>query len=219
MNQIVTDEWIKVYGKNDELLVAGKVVCTKDSEGIDNDEENLIKFKGFSFENKFYFNEKSLNKTLFVKPNEEHLVKEFDSEHMPEYLSMILYRNCMDNPSNAEKDVYREFDIDELDEEVVRLVNALNQFDGFRTTGSCCGHNEFPLFVDIFISDLKPLGILLWVLNKPKYAKLLQITSCPDLKNNNIHSVMLRLRTTVIGEEAYKIADDFAKYLEVIGRN
>jgi hypothetical protein len=30
---------------------------------------------------------------------------------------------------------------------------------------------------------------------------------------------MLRLRTNVIGEEAYKIANDFAKDLEIIGRN
>jgi hypothetical protein len=219
MNQIVANDWIKVYGKNDELLAAGKIFRTKDSEGVTNIKKNKVEFKGFSFENKFFFNEKSLNKTLFIKSNEEHLEKEFNLEHIPSYISINYYHDCLEDSNKIDSDILRDFDVDELDEEVCYIVKVLNQFDGIETTGSCCGHGDYPLYVDVVFTEMKPLGILLWIINRPKYDKVIQLTSCPDLKNNNINTCMLRLKTTVIGEEAYKIANEFARDLEVIGRN
>ena len=218
MNQIVTNDWIKVYGKNDDILAAGKVVFTKDSKSYHTDGhvKEITNFVGFSFDDKFFFNEKSLNKTIFVKSNEEHLEKPFDSEHIPEYLSWKIYREAT---GNVEEDILRDFGIDELDEEVVYLVKVLNQFEDIKTTGSCCGHNKLPLFVDIIFNDHKTLFKILWLISKAKYNEKICLTTVPDIKNCNIHNGMMRLCTKLIGKEAYKIANDFAKDLEIIGRN
>ena len=60
---------------------------------------------------------------------------------------------------------------------------------------------------------------ILWLISKSKYNEKICLTTVPDIKNCNIHNGMMRLCTKLIGKEAYKIANDFAKDLEIIGRN
>lgn len=162
-----------------------------------------------SFDNKYFFKFEGTMKYKVIE-NSKHLERPLKLEFLNRY-AVCLYKDYFKYPHY---DVYREFDITELDKPVIKLVKALNKFEGIETTGSYCGHDENILWIDIIFYTIPALNLLLEIINTEKYTDKFMLCNYYTQKNNSNESVMLRLRTFSIGEKAYKYADDLAKDLE-----
>jgi hypothetical protein len=53
----------------------------------------------------------------------------------------------------------------DLDPECVELVEAMNNFDGIRTTCSCCGHGKTPFRIFFLADSLDALRPLLYAVD------------------------------------------------------
>jgi hypothetical protein len=103
----------------------------------------------------------------------------------------------------------------DLDPEVIRLVEAINKFDGLETVNSCSGHNKDTLCVWLIIPDndnrwLYPLGRA----TDRRYngdGFTLKV-SCNDMRNPR-GPVAYLLESHAIGDEAYHQANALADRL------
>ena len=161
-----------------------------------------------SFDNRWFFN---LNKidTFKIEDNPEQQTLEFNSEH---FTYVILYWNEKDQ-YNYKADIYRDYDITELDPEVKLLVYTLNKLTGIETINSCCGHNDFPLSVTIQFSALQSIGLLVKIICK-KFKNDFVLSTSAGIQNNSLDRVLLELHTTKKGKEAYEKANELAEELE-----
>ena len=140
---------------------------------------------------------------------------------------------------SRDEDIYRDWSIDELDEEVRPLVEELNKWDGVQTVGSCCGHGRGPLWVQINFQGVSNANIILNILRSPEvFPKMLDKFTI-DISSKNHFSMQyyqcyrsggwdnailgyidglrplyLVLASTDVGEEAYKSAELFTRYLK-----
>ena len=141
--------WAKIIDNtSSQIIAAGKIINRKDCNY--DKEYNCI-----SFDNRWFFNLNN-NEKFRAEENPEQIVVEFDSEH-------TSYRLCYWNEKdyvNTSVDVFRDYDITELDPEVKDLVYVLNELTGIETVNSCCGHGDFPLSVTIQFSALQSIGLL-----------------------------------------------------------
>lgn len=108
----------------------------------------------------------SCNDYLFANPNSNKFVIEKcdyinDNDWISEYLDkqavFIFYsHNNIDNTFD-----YDFFMWDEIEPEVKKICELLNQIDGIETYSSCSGHGEIPPYVDFYIKDINKFYDLL----------------------------------------------------------
>ena len=197
-----TGKWAKIIDvKTGNIIVAGQIVSRKDCS-YDK------KYDCISFDNRWFFNLNRKN-TFNVISNPLGQQVQFDEKLADNYIK--VYWNQKDDDDEA--DIYRDWDINELDPEVKSLVNVLNKFEGIKTVTSCCGHNEFPLQVTIQFSDIHMICLIAKVLYM-KFNRDFILSTKYNIVNNNLDRVLLDLYTTAIGEEAYQKAEELTKELE-----
>ena len=127
--------------------------------------------------------------------------------------------------------LYRDFDITEIDEEVKHLVHELNEWKGIRTVGSCCGHGHGPLWIQFYCHDSDSLDYILNILRSPKVFPNMLDTFYLSMESKYISTMLyhdcifspnhgpkeggtyLVLMSTHTGEQAYKDAELYARYL------
>ena len=186
-------DWIKIIDINSGIIIkAGKIVDIK-KQGLS------------SFDHRFFFKNIGTKKYKVIE-NPEHL--NIDNEIPSNYLikpytSLHVKRG----------DVFREYNITELDPEVKNLVFAINSIPGIITKGSCSGHSEKRLWVTFLILEEIGLKILQKCINlyKKDFIKL-----CEVKDNKNTQRKLLILRTRKKGQAAYEAADKLAKSIIIL---
>lgn len=138
---------------------------------------------------------------------------EYVSLKIPSGYIIALYSDF----DEKEADIYYEYDINELDKEVQRLVVALNRIPDLVTKGSCSGHDELPLWITFFTNYLNVVSFLKQCLVKFNLPFIiLSEKEDPNILNDTKETQGYTLKSLDIGENAYKAADRLAKYLEVL---
>ena len=166
-----------------------------------------------SFDNKYFF-QISKKDFIYEKNNDSSEVIPFDISKFENKYEIELWSNY---PKHNNFSIYRERDITELDPEVKNLVYSLNKIKGIRTVGSCSGHSKYPLWVDIDFMDIVGLEVITKIL----YAyfnetfKLTTNTRVSTSATSNEKVTIMTLETISIGEDAFKLADKFAKKIEM----
>ena len=210
--------WIKIIDKEtNKILIAGKISKRKDNAYIGEDAhfQSLIQdFKGVSIEDKWFFNECNQRK-FSIEENNDHLIKEFDINEIPLTYIIKKVNEIAEDTDYSGVDIFREYDITELDEEVKDLVYALNKIDGLKTVSSCCGHGENPLWIDIQFDNIKSLSLLINLIWK-RFNYDFIISTDTGIVNNHTDHCILKLYTTKIGKEAYEAANKLTKHLNVL---
>lgn len=181
-----------------------------------------LKKKFISFDGEHY-----LNAYLFdIKLNENGSGEKesFDISKFAEYrlttLRKLKYlKSISDEKFESEIKKYwmiYDYSINDLDPEVKNLVNALNNCGlNIRTNGSCSGHIRHPLWITIVFNDYISLKSII-LLNSIEFNNSFIISTDSRISNGggmNSSDFRLQLSTRVTGEEAYKLADEFAKSL------
>lgn len=193
--------------KTNAIICAGKIAFIKQTK----DMPILI-----SFDNKFFFNSEGTSKYKVVKSDTEVDVPLLRNIILESY-KICLYEDYFNYP---DYDIFREYDINELDEPVIKLVTILNKFDDIETTGSCCGHGDNYLWVDIMFHSLSSINLIIDLLNDDKWNNKFILSNYYTNKNKSNYSVMLHLRSFTKGEEAYKddslLADDLQEIYELL---
>ena len=200
----------------------GELLGRGDVRGRKTNNPAHIDLSYISVDGKWYFNTKD-DSAFLVKQVDRGLPDvPFDGpgkyvwKYWRDYLSELV-------------DLYRDFSIDEVDEEVRDLVTELNKWDGIQTLGSCCGHDQYELWIQIDVVNTHNFNIILNVLRSPKiFPKMLdrfrialdsdkpQCINCDKIIHDNPMNLSIVLMTTDIGKRAYESARMLARYLSVI---
>lgn len=179
--------------KTNVIICAGKITFIKQTK----DMPILI-----SFDNKFFFNSEGTSKYKVVKSDTEVDVPLLRNIILESY-KICLYEDYFNYP---DYDIFREYDINELDD--------------IETTGSCCGHGDNYLWVDIMFHSLSSINLIIDLLNDDKWNNKFILSNYYTNKNKSNYSVMLHLRSFTKGEEAYKdanlLADDLQEIYELL---
>ena len=186
-------DWIKIIDINSGIIIkAGKIVDIK-KQGLS------------SFDHCLFFKNVGTKRYKVIE-NPEHL--NIDNEIPSNYLIKLYKNNCIKSG-----DVFREYDITELDPEVKNLVFAINSIPGIITKGSCSGHSERRLWVTFLSLDESGLKILQRCINlyKKDFIKLYEVKD-----NKNTQRKLLTLRTKEKGPAAYEAANKLAKSITIL---
>ena len=137
-----------------------------------------------------------------------------------------IWHKWMDWDSDEPYDLYRDYGLDELDDEVQALVMELNRWPGIETLGSCSGHGKGELWVDLQCTNLDSMDTILNVLRTPYHfprmvdrfrislsSEHLFAMEHSDIFKHPRGQLRLTLCTNDIGEPAYESAEMFARYL------
>lgn len=191
----------QIYDKVfDKIIARDEVVFTKRSP------------RCISFDNKYFFNQDSERFDITETENEE--IIKLDEQFVNENYHIIHWREQNHHPLES---VFRDFTIEELDKEVKNIVFALNKIPFVHTTGSCCDHGVSPLWVDMIIHNFSSLLFIVNLITNDKNDDFFDIII---RKNENKierqKSIFIEIRTKqeIVGEEAYKLADKIADYIE-----
>lgn len=200
-------DYYKVVDKaTKEIICAGPISFIKNTANM----SILI-----SFDNKYFFKFEGTMKYKVIE-NSKHLEIPLKLEFLNRY-AVCLYEDYFNYP---DYDIFREYDINELDEPVIKLVTILNKFDDIENTGSCCGHGDNYLWVDIMFHSLSSINLIIDLLNDDKWNNKFILSNYYTNKNKSNYSVMLHLRSFTKGEEAYKdailLADDLQEIYELL---
>lgn len=209
---INVDNWVKIVdNQTNKVIAAGKVTKRKDNY-VDNGVK--YSFNAISFEDKWFFNE-NYKEHFHIEPNEEHLEIPYDENNIPDYYKVLTAK---DFKYDNKADIYREYGMDELDEEVKDLVYVLNEIEGIKTISSCCGHNREPLWIDIIFFNINSLSLLINIIWK-KFNYDFVLSTDRGIVNNYTSHCSLKLYTTAKGEEAYAMAKKLANCLKMVTGN
>lgn len=201
-------DYAKILDKaTGKVIAAGEIIAKKESDE-DTVTGHIYNCYCISFDNRWFFDLEKTDK-FEVAENLEKLVVEMTEADIPSSYSKCLWN---DHKQNVHFDLYRDYDMTELDPEVKELVFALNKFEGMKTVSSCCGHGEIPLHIYISFSKFLPLCFLAKVLNN-KFKEDFVLTTRKNINNTHVDNIIMSLETTVIGEEAYQKANLLAKEL------
>ena len=114
--------------------------------------------------------------------------------------------------------MYREFTIDELDEEVVSLVKSMNTIKHIKTVSSCSGHDRRNLWVDFTCDDFNTLNLFLNLFNYDGDFKYdWNVVTNYKLTTTDKNLIALELRCKHRGKKAYECAEKLSKYLKDFG--
>jgi len=191
-----SNSYFKIIDKNtNEIIAEGKIVCIKELP------ELLI-----SFDFKHFFVTKE-NPLFEIIPSDEKTVIGFNNKYQDKACQYTKYR---DNPNEL---IYLEHDINELDPEIAPLVYILNDA-GYKTTGSCSGHEKIPAWIHILFDNMIQLQFLLSILSKEKFKYSFTLGTSTDIMNTNVNTIVLALQTTKIGKEAFEDILELTRYIE-----
>lgn len=162
----------------------------------------------FSFDRVLFFRLEgsSLYDVIFSR---EDLEIKCDNE-VPSYYSVMPYRLAKtETPSTLQADCYVENT--SLDEEVKTIVYAISKVEGACTVGSCSGHGDRPMFVNIQFTTLASLNFILRCLEDFKsHFRIATETVVTSTVNANKNYVILALVSESKGSEAFGAANALA---------
>lgn len=96
-----------------------------------------------------------------------------------------------------------------MDEECIRLCDAMNAVNGIITTESCCGHGKTPFCIWFKAISFKGLFFVSRCIDKRYFKHCWDYSvSVGDVVRNEVLPTVFRWSRKVIGDEAYKQADD-----------
>lgn len=208
----------KVYDKDGKLLVSDIAVSIKSDilrKIKGNKLPERIKFDLISFDTKYFINTKHFKFEL-VKDNIINLKDykfdrvKFDIKNFSSYYIVNWGDNCTD--INAP--IYFDNSYDELDPEVEELVHTLNLIPAIITTGSCSGHNKYPLFVTLNIYDFDTIVFLINIINNYFYNDFHLTTDNSLIIKGFNDFVFMKLISIDIGAEAYNKTKELVKIIK-----
>lgn len=124
------------------------------------------------------------------------------------------WHNAIDTYMN-DIDVYIENTYDEIDIEIKPLCDILNKIPGIKTISSCCGHNEQNAFINIKFDNLNSMVYLLKILSIDIFRlKFSLSTDKTIIYTESADRPILKLKTTKIGNDAYKDLDRLFEFLK-----
>lgn len=188
-------KYCKIVNKNTgEILTSGKIINHKD-----------IPIKCISFDNRYYFNtcEQTYYDFIYCKYCEEipFDYKKYIND-IKKWSSSTAYKSSF---------IFRENDIEELDEEIKNLVYTVNKLN-LRTSGSCSGHGIGCAWIEINFESFNQIRQILEILSTGQFYDKFVLTS-NNCYNNIKDTITLRLETKNIGEKAYKDINYLTLYL------
>ena len=202
MVNILINDYIQIFDKKSEQLIAsGKVIASKIDEKM-----NLC---CMSIDNNYFFNNQSSN-FIFKKLNEEVETKYYKS--LKKY-RIILWKNHVKIHDNV--DIFYDYNMHELDKEVVELVKALNDLPNISTQGSCSGHNREPLWVSINFETMEAIIRLAKIINR-YFNDDFVLSTRSNIIQSGQKNIVLCLISNYIGERAYKSALKMAEILKYL---
>ena len=168
------------------------------------------------------------DKYFFKLDDDKYTVKKFpktfvDSEFLRQnyaFLSWVRYSP----DTRKDFNLFVEHGMDELDKEVVRIVRVLNRFSmEMKTVGSCCGHGKSVSWITLQFNSSRALEDFLNIF-QPFNKKMSLTTDKRTVSSGELflgnpyfpYCMVLELRTNEIGDEAYKVLNEFADYIEKI---
>ena len=184
---------------NDRYVCDGMISSTKYNNG--NNNMLLV-----SFDDEYYFN--VCHKNISIKYTKQEVSEAIDISNIP----CILWSEVN---KNEEYPLYKEVYIDE---QCVRLVNALNNIIGVETIGSCCGHDIHKYWISFLVNDIQVLRKLTelvsfngpfkedWVICTSKYCSVI----------NDYNAVPLSLVCNHRSTKAYECSNKLSEYLEQV---
>ncbi len=204
-------EYMQVIDCNtNEIICSGEIlnkkVCIRYR---DNSNEKQICEDVFmpSMDNKHFFNSKSDRFKLHIDENEIDSTLSIPNDYIIEKWRHYKY--------NRNADIYHDNDIFSVDEEIKDLVRIINEIDGMETVGSCSGHYEHSLFVDIKFFDFKKL-ILFTTIISNKMSDKFELKTSQSIKQLENNCVILRLKSLNIGKQAYEDAQMLINLCDMI---
>lgn len=208
----------KIIDKNGQILV-------NDYKKNSRADIFLKKLKNpfISFDNKYYFNSYSTKFKIIEEYNNDEIVS-FDIKKFSDYsiiqlreLSYVINISDEEFEEEIKKcDIVYDYGLDSLDPEVKNLVEVLNSSGlNIETYGSCSGHGMGPLWVTISFCDYISIKRILLLIDIEFHDSFMLSSDDRIYHDNgwNTDELVLLLKTKAIGEEAYKLADEFAKAL------
>ena len=221
-------KWFEIAdAQTGNIIARGHNIAYK-TNGPKNDDMCYLSVDG-----KWFFNTESERfKIRKIENPDEMSIVEFTEQDNYKWL---YWSDYFDNSI----EIYRDWSIDEVDEEVRSLVIELNKWEDVQTCGSCCGHGKQPLWVQMSVGNAGIFNVILNILRSPKvFPKMLNkfeirfdtkfaFTLCyyPEMKSNEekapygyitTNGVMqICLMTTDKGKTAYESAELFTRYLEM----
>lgn len=211
--QFELEDYATIIDKEtNEIIASGKIIGIKDRY-IEQYRKYFF-FKGYkeigsfciSFDNKYFFNTKS-DRFIFLKKSDKSV--DFDTKLLTVY-SNQKYSGIITNA-----DIYIENTINELDEEVVRVVKLLNKVPGIKTCGSCSGHGLEKLWVSMTFFDVQSIRLIAKIIYE-KFDEKFVLSTKKHRSQITKNCVELSLISKNKGKKAYKDIDEFCDVLEVI---
>lgn len=193
--------------KTKAVLVAGTILSIKDevpcfSDGVLTKKKMLL----ISFDQKHYFN---VTSNSFVVENNCNDDVVFNDDILSQYA-----HTSYNGKHVSVYDIYIENTINELDDEVVRLVHALNRIPNVITSGSCSGHGIEPLWVSMTFRDVMTIKFIASLLYD-RFRDEFVLSTLNSRLQNTCDGVELALISLDKGEKAYRAAQRFCDCLEV----
>lgn len=157
-----------------------------------------------------------------------YTVRKLEANYVDENFISDNYNECpwgrYDYEDRNEVNMYRDFNIEELDDEMVYIVGLINRFSPYmHTEGSCSGHGDEQAWVSIIFEDASALNDFLDVL--VPFKKKIDLTTDEHINVGRTifcdkpffpRRVELCLKTKEVGSPAWQALDELAEYLNLI---
>lgn len=222
-DEILLGDFIRIVDKKTQkVIVQGQVHYEKDNVPPTPEQDELIALEGtkrlLSIDNKWFFrlddDAYTVEKIDVNLTDDDFIEKNYKIQEWREYIEA----------KRAEFDVYRENTVEELDEGMENIVEALNGYSPYIVTvGSCSGHGKKPAWVSIRAESAEALINFINVFDV--YRSKLDLTTERKLHTHRAHfrnapffpsHIELTIRTIDVGHKAIKTLDEFAKYLRKV---
>ena len=207
------------------IIAKGRVTDYKKFGG-DKKRGKELKVDLISFDGKYYFHRKGNTRYYVTYKTAETIGTPIPYKEDETY-RMKLWRDVEVTDADW-VDVYRDFDMSELDDEIKDLVDVLNTIDGIRTTGSCSGHGKGEAWVAMNISKYSAAWFILRLLqhNPTHFYDRFEIdlgtpsVTVYEYNHRGDKDCPLCIKTKAIGNEAYLAINDLTRYIkELIAGN
>ena len=175
-----------------------------------------------SFDRKWFFNVES--ERFIVNSISKQTTIDLDESLLNNY----LWKRWQDHTGTI-ADIYRENDYSEIDPEVKPLCDELNKWKGVETVGSCCGHGQDSLWIQMMVDNINSINTILNIMRSPQaYPKMLgkfYISTDADKQSAMVNYIDFKkfydsnylyivIMSKYKGEQAYKDAELLTRYLK-----
>ena len=139
---------------------SNKVLCAGFVRGMKHSDPVHRELMLISIDGTYYFHLNGNTKYHFEWYKGDHII----FTEPKDYKIIPWLESPKNDPSTV--DVYKDHSYKELDPEVIPLVCAMNKIPGIFTTGSCCGHNNGPMYISFSVSSISAINLLRSCLKK-----------------------------------------------------